>query len=669
MNPVRRLLPIRGLVALGILGLALAGLAIDVRADRDRQMEDVQILQGPGGAGGAMPMGRDATGAPRPTPTGTAVVSGTVVSADAGRPVRRATVRLSSATGGMPMSATTNDQGLFRFEKVPAGEFTLRTSKPGYLDSIYGQRRPGSGRPGTPLSIAEGQKLERLSLAIARGGVLAGTITDDNGEPAFGADVRALKYVWQNGERTLRPVGADRADDRGGFRIGALPPGDYIVMATPQSDLNQMSFTAMPMMPNGAIGIVSAVPPPVINMASVNASIPDDAPPASGYAPVYYPGTTSASGAVAVTLGLSEERAGIDLQTPLLQMGRVRGTVAGDGTRPVAGTEVRLVSLDQALPGLGVRMTAVNQNGQFVFDDVAPGRYKVQAHSGPRSFVMMEPGAPGGGGTRVMQFMSARAGGPGGGPGGPLGLAAEKGVMDDLATQQQLWGTTEVSINGNDTQSVSIVLQAGMTVSGRIAFDSTGQPPTDLTRIRVVLNPTNQNETGGSSAIGQVAADGRFTIDDVVPGTHRINVLSQDAWRPKSFDVAGRDAMDFMLDVPTDRGISDALLTMTTRSARLSGSILEATGTPGTGYTIVVFAADAAYWTPQSRRIQATRPATDGRFSIGNLPAGDYRLVALDDLEDGQWFDPAVLRQIAGGAIPLTLGDGENKIQDIRVSR
>jgi len=82
---------------------------------------------------------------------------------------------------------------------------------------------------------------------------------------------------------------------------------------------------------------------------------------------------------------------------------------------------------------------------------------------------------------------------------------------------------------------------------------------------------------------------------------------------------------------------------------------------------VVAFSADERFWTPQSRRVQAARPATDGRFAFRALPPGDYRLVAVTDVEPGQWFDPAFLRQLVGGSVPLSIADGERKVQDLRV--
>ena len=66
--------------------------------------------------------------------------------------------------------------------------------------------------------------------------------------------------------------------------------------------------------------------------------------------------------------------------------------------------------------------------------------------------------------------------------------------------------------------------------------------------------------------------------------------------------------------------------------------------------------------------MQATRPASDGRFSFGGLPAGEYRLAAVSEVEQGQWFDPAFLRQLLGASITVSLNDGERKTQDLRLA-
>jgi hypothetical protein len=39
----------------------------------------------------------------------------------------------------------------------------------------------------------------------------------------------------------------------------------------------------------------------------------------------------------------------------------------------------------------------------------------------------------------------------------------------------------------------------------------------------------------------------------------------------------------------------------------------------------------------------------------------------VDDVEPGEWFDPAFLQRLVPTAIKLTIGDGEKKTQDIHV--
>ena len=103
------------------------------------------------------------------------------------------------------------------------------------------------------------------------------------------------------------------------------------------------------------------------------------------------------------------------------------------------------------------------------------------------------------------------------------------------------------------------------------------------------------------------------------------------------------------------------------RASSVSGVLQGPDGQPAANYTVVVFSSESRYWTPQSRRIQAARPATDGRFSFRDLPPGEYRLAAIGDVEPGQWFDPLFLRQLTAASMPVSIGEGERKTQDLRL--
>jgi hypothetical protein len=215
--------------------------------------------------------------------------------------------------------------------------------------------------------------------------------------------------------------------------------------------------------------------------------------------------------------------------------------------------------------------------------------------------------------------------------------------------------------------TVTLALQPALTVAGRIEFVGASAPPRDLSRVGVGLT----SSVGGrpaESAIGQITAGRDFNIPGVVPGNYRPMVLGLPGWVAKSLEVGGRDVLDFPLEV-TDNDVAGAVLTMVEDLGTLSGTLQDSSGRPTANYTVIVAPEDPRFWTPQSRRIQSTRPSTDGRYVFRNLPAGAYRLVALDDVEPESWFDPEFLRQLVPASIAVTIGERQTTVQDVRISR
>jgi hypothetical protein len=214
-------------------------------------------------------------------------------------------------------------------------------------------------------------------------------------------------------------------------------------------------------------------------------------------------------------------------------------------------------------------------------------------------------------------------------------------------------------------------LRSGLEVSGTFAFDGTPPEPPDLGRIRIQLTPAGTSAIESSTAPpAAIYNAGRFTLFGVMPGRYRLIATSVPAgWNLKSAVFGDSDVLDTTLEVKPGDDLSGGIMTFTRRTTELSGTLQDQSGKPISDYTIVVFPPDRRYWTPLSRRIQAARPATDGRFAFRNLPAGPYRLIAVVDPEPGQWFDPAFLDQLLGAAMSVDIDDGERKVQDVRIVR
>jgi len=108
-------------------------------------------------------------------------------------------------------------------------------------------------------------------------------------------------------------------------------------------------------------------------------------------------------------------------------------------------------------------------------------------------------------------------------------------------------------------------------------------------------------------------------------------------------------------------------LTLANQTQELSGTLTDSQNMPATEFTVIVFSTDTRFWTPQSRRIVSSRPGTDGRFIVRNLPAGDYFVAAVTDVEPGEWFDPKFLEQLRAASARVTLAPGDKKVQDLRL--
>jgi hypothetical protein len=288
-------------------------------------------------------------------PRGTSIIRGQIVTADTGAPIRRAQVRINSPEAREGRVATTDQQGRFEIKELPAGRYTMTASKGGFVALQYGQRRPSES--GTPIELGDGQTIEKISIALPRGSVLGGRITDEFGEPVANASVTAFRYGYVGGARRLTPAGQnsrDTTDDQGQFRLFGLPPGDYYVSAT---------------------------------LRTGGPEVTDPMGELSGYSATYYPGTMNVAEAARVTLAVSQENTGISFGLIATKLVRVSGQVLmSDGAPATNGMVMLVPSSANGRPGVAMQQggagNRVDQNGTFRLPNVAPGRYQVQARAG-----------------------------------------------------------------------------------------------------------------------------------------------------------------------------------------------------------------------------------------------------------------------------------------------
>jgi len=167
---------------------------------------------------------------------------------------------------------------------------------------------------------------------------------------------------------------------------------------------------------------------------------------------------------------------------------------------------------------------------------------------------------------------------------------------------------------------------------------------------------------------GKLAPDGMFSFSGVAPGKYRILVQGLAGWSLRSAMLDGRDTLDAALEVPKTADVTGMTLILTDRPTGISGTIFDQLGRPTPEYAVFVFAADRSFWTTAPRRLSgAVKPDSTSKFTVTGLPPGEYYIAALIDADPRELSEPSFLEQLIPASIKITLGEGETKVQDLKL--
>jgi protocatechuate 3,4-dioxygenase beta subunit len=271
------------------------------------------------------------------------------ITSQEGRPLRRAQIMLLpvvQAVGALRLTASANSQGQYELKDVPPGTYRIRATRSGYVAVEFGQRL--SSQPGQTIEVRPGQLVERIDIVLPRGGVLAGRIVDETGEPFTGVRVQAQELRYNAGRRAPFPGGSAMTDDVGEFRISGLRPGTYYVMAS--STETWVNEKKQPL----------------------------------GFAATYFPGR-SARDAQPIAVAAGQERTDLDFMMTVSRTSRISGTVQSAAGAPAAAQRLVLAPEYREF-GYISAIGAMNQNtaadGSFEFRNVPPGQYQLRSSAG-----------------------------------------------------------------------------------------------------------------------------------------------------------------------------------------------------------------------------------------------------------------------------------------------
>ncbi len=528
--------------------------------------------------------------APGVKPEDLASISGQVLNAVTGEPIRRASItvmRGDPAPGelGPPLSYSTSSDasGQFTMKDVEPGKYRMTAQRNGFVSLAYGARAPM--RPGTTLSVSRAQHITELTLKMTPHAVITGRILDDEGEAVPNARIMLQGYRYLNGRKQLTNTGGGAGtNDLGEYRIFGVAPGKYYLSATP------------------------------LTMSPFALDRSASAGPEEDYVSTYYPGTLDPASAAQVEVAAGAQLRGVDVTLSKARTVHVKGKV----THGMTGRQNIQVMLMPRNPGAfmgAMRGTPVDPAGNFDIRNVAPGAYMLTA------------------------------------------------TVNDGASYRQ--GRLPVDVGGSTVEGLNITVTPGFSVKGQVRSDP-DSPPVDLSTVRFMLQPKETNQFGGGGQ-GRPDADGSFTMSNVVGD--RFNL----AWfgLPAGAYVksARSDQVDILasgLDL-TGGAPAPLEIVLSPRAAAVTGTVQNPkTGNAVPGATVVLIPQE------KERRDQQAYYKTIvsdqlGAFSVTGIAPGEYKVYAWEDIENGAYMDPDVLKPVEGKGESLTLREGDQKTLPLKM--
>jgi len=653
-----------------------------------------------------------------PTTQDTGSISGRVIDGSSGAPLSGAMVSLVNPADKPNQNTAprtvdrqiTDRAGRFTFTGLPASRpHQLLASKPGYFEGAFGI----DARHVTPqrVVLAAGQAVRDAAITLWKPSAIAGMVLDEAGEALVGVYVTAVMQILVAGMPQFASGPVTRTDDRGVYRLAPLTPGTYAVMVP------SIQFTVSAEIPSApAVGrpvtassleeafeafresAIGRRPGPTPRLSPGQHVIQQDdgtllvlgpgsllpPPPRTdgrrqSYPSYFYPAARAPAGAALIALGPGEERAGIDVQLTPVPVSRLSGVLEGPPNF-IANRRLRLLAPGNEHLGTGheTANAFTDSAGRFSFVDVPDGTYVIEG--GAAGFTHSPPGALI---TPAQHTLASLTGGP---VVGPIGSSASavaivpgwwpaRGMPNIRIASDGPSGQvtrTPVEVAGADRDDLVVTLETPVSVTVRILIDT----PEDRTALgirtsslEVMAEPAGARPTSvGSRGSVPLAAPVLDVTLNLRPGDYVLRMYGNSG-RIKSLTWGGRDYTGVPITIG-ERDTSGLVIVVTSRAARIEGSIREAPGARSRGATVIYFPTDASHWRRFGRQPERLRsvPMTSGRYGIADLPAGEYYVVAVEEGLADRWKDPAFLEAAARVATRVTVGWGDTRTQDLTVT-
>jgi protocatechuate 3,4-dioxygenase beta subunit len=578
----------------------------------------------------------------------TASLEGTAVFQSSGQPLSKVYVDLRGTTW---LSTTTEEDGKFYFPNVQPGQYHLYARREGYALAEYGER--WSGGPGQLITLTAAQPVTNIQVGLTLTAVIAGRISDLNGNPVTGARVRAMKTSIQENRRTLRVFQEAITNELGEYRLFWMAPGRYYVSAIVQPWQVNSQVVNNPSAPIGDTTNAGLSTSRSVSRPETSKPIGTGAADDEIYIPIYFPRSID-----------GEEAAPIDLQ-PGVEFRNVDISVAPVRTFHVRGRITNLPTPAAAPQGGGGAPPLPPAPGGGFGARGAPGGFGggsgIQIRLAPNNWFGSVYSAQANATTGDFEFPKVVTGG-----------YTLYTFIDGTTTRMP------VDVRNGDIEGINMPLTSGVSLPVRIKLE--GEAPRNMPNIstlRVMLyrDPTLIN----APPMQQPPGSDQSVIPNLSPGDYRIYIqpllnpitgtdplIPPAQWQSvyvKSIRLGDAEVLNAGLQYsPQPDQVLDIVIG--TNPGTLEGQVLNDQKQAIASAAVVLFAESAAARITRTDMFRVSSTDRAGKFQIRGLPPGDYKVFAWEGLDKDAWLDPDFVRNESRGQ---SVHIEEGKIQGVDV--
>ncbi|HXU39503.1 MAG TPA: carboxypeptidase regulatory-like domain-containing protein [Blastocatellia bacterium] len=484
------------------------------------------------------------------------------------------------------LKATTDSDGNYRFEDLPPGKYRLAP----YAPALVSDSNDSAGET----TVTGGATTEGMNFSLSAGGVITGKVTDSDGRPVIGEKI-TLKAVESNPNPAaavnsvtamMNTFGAGgrmyATDDRGIYRIYGLRAGRYLVSAGADSDVFSAIFKMRPKRTQ-----------------------------------TFYPGVSDQARAKQVQVNAGSEVGAIDIQFSAADKGFVvSGRVieaqkgAGIGKAMVAYSAVRSApnrtpnktddedsddDQQQHFGGIPGGITTTNENGEFKFESVAPGSYKLE----------------------VEQF----------------------GAMTGIGTKEFYGDPITFEVRSGNVDKLEVKLHRGASISGVVVAENADGDTGLQGYGRLVLSAsvTDAQTRSYSSGTSVIAEDGTFRIGGLKSGkaTFRLDSIGEREAALVRIELNGGEIQSGV-DIQANEQLTGVRVIVTRANCVIKGHVTVEGGTLPPGRPITVRAVRAKRLSTDVSGFESTSVDSKGDFVIENLAPDTYEVEASTSVPSKQ---------------------------------